>query len=119
MFRIVFFFGVLPAILLSGCGESDVLIRKKLDALLQSDMKAITAGLPAEGLLKEPFYTVVSYKIYREGMYSRMAVADFYFMNKIKVKIVRKYRYYASARLWDRYFNEYVFYGDSVQNKPR
>jgi hypothetical protein len=106
-------------IFLCGCGERDDFISKKLDIILASDLKAITADLPAEGILSKPFYTIVSYKSYKEGIYSQMAIVDFYCFKNVKVKIVRKYRYLTSARLWDRYFNEYIFYGDTVKATPR
>lgn len=107
------------SLLFCGCGEGDNLIRKKLEIVLDGDLKTITAGLPKNNLMDSVHYTIVSYKSYSEGMYSRMAVVDFYFLNNVKTKITRKYRYLISARLWDRYFNEYRFYGDSASKKTK
>jgi hypothetical protein len=100
-----------------GCGESDVSVRKKLDIILADDLKAVSADLPKNKLLDSLYYTVVSYKDYSEGMYSKMAVVDFYFLKTVKAKITRKYRYYTAARLWDRYFNVYMLYGDTAYAK--
>ncbi|MGB7567413.1 MAG: hypothetical protein WBM07_06120 [Chitinivibrionales bacterium] len=106
-------------IFLFGCGEKDSVIREKLDAICTSDLKAITADLPKTSLSDSIYYTVVSYKSYSEGRYSKMAVVDFYFLNKVKAKIVRKYRYLEEARLWDRYSNVYTFIEDTAQQSHR
>ncbi len=102
-----------------GCGESDDLVKKKLEVILADDLRTISADLPKSSLADSVYFTITSYKNYSEGMYSRMAVADFYFMKKVKVKITRKYRYYTGARLWDRYYNAYLFYGDTSYAKNR
>jgi hypothetical protein len=104
---------------LFGCGESDALIKKKLEIILTDDLRAITADMPKSSLADSVYYKLLSYKSYSEGMYSKMAVADFYFMKKVKVKITRKYRYYIGYRLWDRYSNAYQFYGDTTYGKIR
>jgi len=106
-------------LILCGCGESDNLIRRNLDIILSDDLKAITNDLPKNTVADSVYYTLISYKSYSEGMYSRMAVVDFYFMKNIKVKITRKYRYFTSARLWDRYYNTYQFFGDTAYGKRR
>jgi hypothetical protein len=113
------FVGAVCGICFYGCGESDSLVKKKLDLICASDLNAITNDIPKTSLLKAPFYSIVSYKCYSEGMYSGMAIVDYYFLKTVKVKIVRKYRYYTSARLWDRYFNAYTFFGDTAQALPR
>jgi hypothetical protein len=105
--------------LLGGCGESQDLVRKKLNVILDSDLNAITSDLAKSSLADSVHYTIVSYKNYSEGMYTAKAVVDFYFLKKVKAKITRKYRYFVSARLWDRYYNEYKLYGDSTHAKTR
>jgi hypothetical protein len=117
--RTAWFFAFVGSVLLCGCGESDEFIKKKLDVVLKSDLDTITAGVQKSSLLDTPYYTIVSYKSYKEGMYSKLAVADFYFLKNIKAKIVRKYRYLTTMQVWDRYFNEYWFYGDSALAKTR
>jgi hypothetical protein len=109
----------LCGIFIYGCGESDAIIRKKLNVICVSDLKAITDSLPKTGLLEKPFYSIVSYKAYKEGMYSRMAIVDFYFIKNVKVKIVRKFRYYSGVQLWDRYFNAYTFFDDTARASAR
>ena len=99
---------------LFGCGESDDLIKKKLEIILADDLKAITADLPKCNLADSVYYIIVSYKTYKEGMYSKMAIVDFHFLKKVKAKITRKYRYYTAAQLWDRYYNVYKLYGDTA-----
>lgn len=106
-------------IFLFGCGEKDPVIREKLDAICKSDLKAITADLPKTSLSDSSYYAVVSYKSYSEGRYSKMAVVDFYFLNKVKAKIVRKYRYLEEARLWDRYYNVYTYIEDTAKQSHR
>ena len=111
-----FIVSVLCAVFLLGCGERDDLIRRKLDVILASDLKTITADIPMSGLMQTPYYSLVFYKTYTEGMYSKMAVADFYFLKTVKAKITRKYRYLSEARLWDRYYNEYTFFDDTAHH---
>lgn len=101
------------------CGERDEIVRSKLDIILAGDLKEITKGIAKNDLLQTPYYTMASYKSYSQGMYSKLAVVDFYFLKGIRAKIVRKYRYLSSARLWDRYYNVYTFYGDTALSAPR
>jgi len=109
----------LCGIFLCGCGEKDAIIRQKLDIILAGDIKAIVADIPKINLLQSPYDSLVSYKTYTQGMYSKMAVVDFYFLKNVKVKIVRKYRYLSSVRLWDRYYNAYIFFGDTANQASR
>jgi hypothetical protein len=106
-------------IFLFGCGEKDPLIREKLDMICKSDLQAITADLPKTSLADSIYYTIVSYKTYSEGKYSKMAIVDYYFLNKVKAKIVRKYRYLTEAQLWDRYFNVYSLIDDTTARSHR
>jgi hypothetical protein len=87
--------------------------------ICKSDLQAITADLPKTSLADSIYFNVVSYKTYSEGKYFKMAVVDFYFLNKVKAKIVRKYRYLKEARLWDRYFNVYTLINDTATRSHR
>jgi len=101
--------------LLWGCsGENEELSRKKLDVICKDDLSAIIDSIAVENLVEKPYYKLVFYKNYDEGKYSKKAIAEFYFLEKVPVKIVRKYRYLRSVRMWDRYSNEYVFTHDST-----
>jgi len=122
IFRVVFSWKVLLAvpvilIIVSCSGESDEFARKKLDTILKDDLSAILEGVSDSALIDNPRYELVFYKTYDEGNYSKKAIADFYFMKKIPVKIVRKYRYHVKSRMWDRYYNEYSFINDSAKTE--
>ena len=113
----VLFLAVFAAgsIMLSGCaGESETMVRKKLDVICAGDLAALTDSIAVENLLEKPYYKLVSYKQYTEGKYSRKAVVEYYFLKKVAVKVVRKYRYLQTVRMWDRYSNEYVFVHDTA-----
>ena len=110
---------LLWGIFLFGCGEKDPLIREKLDMICASDLRAITADLPKTSLADSMYYNIVSYKSYSEGRYSTMAMVDFYFLHKVRAKIVRKYRYLKEARLWDRYYNAYTLIDDITERSHR
>lgn len=97
-----------------GCsGDSEERLRKKLDVICKDDLAAITDSIATKDLLEKPYYKLVFYKQYNEGKYSRKAIAEFYFLKHVAVKVVRKYRYHASIQMWDRYSNEYVFLHDT------
>ena len=87
--------------------EKESVIRQKLDVILKDDLEAIIEDLEKESLLETPYFEFVDYREYKEGIYSRMAVVDFYFFNSLNMKITRKYRYYKKLGLWDRYYNKY------------
>lgn len=100
-----------------GCiGESDKFIKDKLLVILQDDLETVVNETPKESIEDSVYYEIVLYKEYKEGKYTKKAVVDFFFLKKVKVKIVRKYRYYAQYRKWDRYFNVYKFY-DIAKNE--
>jgi hypothetical protein len=95
------------------CDESDAVIRGKLDVVLADDLAAIVDSVAAAALIEKPYFELVSYKEYDEGAYSRMAVADFFFLKPIAgagKKIMRKYRYHRRLGMWDRYHNKYYTY---------
>ncbi len=94
----------------AGCArEPERLIEKKLAVILDDDLATVVAELPKESVADTTFYEIRVYKQYKEGKYGRLATVDFYFLKNVKVKMVRKYRYYMPARKWERYFNEYEF----------
>lgn len=106
---------VVALVALSACsGENEELSRKKLDVICSDDLSAIIDSIAVENLIEKPYYKLVFYKNYDEGKYSKKAIAEFYFLKKVSVKVVRKYRYLRSVRMWDRYSNEYVFMHDST-----
>jgi hypothetical protein len=104
-------FGVCaPLLLLLFCvclDEKEEVIRQKLDVILKDDMEAIIEDVDKDALLDEPYFELIDYRVYDEGYYSRMAVADFYFMKSVAFKISRKYRYVRKIGVWDRYHNKY------------
>jgi hypothetical protein len=98
------------ALLSVSCDESDAVIRAKLDVILDDDLLAIIDSVAAEALIDKPYFDLISYKEYDEGAYSRMAVADFFFLKPmagVVKKIRRKYRYHRRLGMWDRYHNMY------------
>jgi hypothetical protein len=116
-FRWTFIFAFLSVPL--GCGEKEPIIREKLEYVCKSDLDSIVVDLPKTSLADPVYYSIISYKTYEEGKYSKMAVVEFYFLKKVKAKIVRKYRYFKEARMWDRYFNEYSFINDTTNSAHR
>lgn len=88
--------------------EKEEIIRQKLDVVLKDDLEAIVEGVSRKGLIEKPYFEVIEYEAYEEGMYTRRAVADFYFLKTVKRKIRRKYRYHSQMGMWDRYFNNYL-----------
>lgn len=106
---------VVLSIALLGCGDNDAVARRKLDAILTSDLAVIVSDIPKAGLADSIYYSLVSYQTYKTGDYTKKAVVDFYFMRGIKVKITRKYRFVKEAGMWERYYNVYNFIEDSAQ----
>ena len=100
---------------LCACAESDEVIRLKLDIILKDDMEAILEGVYEGGLLETPYFELIEYRDFDEGALSRLAIADFYFLNPVEeatVMIKRKYRYYKRMGMWDRYYNRYYVIRD-------
>ena len=94
-----------------GCfNESDRAIREKLRVILEDDLLTILQETADSTHLPGSRYHITAYKSYDEGIYSRKAEVDFYFLKGVKVKIVRKYRYVRNDGKWERYLNEYRFY---------
>jgi len=89
------------------CAESEEVIRQKFDIIMADDMEAILEDVDPEALLETPYFDVLEYVEYKEGVFIRRAVVDFYFLKALGVKITRKYRYHARLGQWDRYYNRY------------
>jgi hypothetical protein len=110
--RIIFFPGMLIAcmcavILSTGCmQENETAIRHKLELICEEDMQAIVEDVPVSERLDPVYYTISVFKKYDEGRYSYMAAVEFYYLKRVKIKTIRKYRYHSLPKLWERYSNE-------------
>lgn len=110
----VLLYGVIILAITGGCiKESDKRIKSNLLVILQDDLNSIISDVPKDNIIDSVFYEIVLYKYFKKESfkYSKKAIVDFYFLKKVKVKIVRKYRYLRQSRKWERYYNEYKFYG--------
>jgi hypothetical protein len=106
LLQLLSFFSIIAA--LCGCsGESDALIRQKLDLVLQRDLAAVLKDIKSESTLDSPHYSLLECKQYTEGDFTYRAMADFYLFQKLQVKIERKYRYHSRFKKWECYVNEY------------
>lgn len=102
----------------SSCiNEREEIAKEKLKLILPDDLKGIKEGVSADALIDKPYYTITYYNTYKKGLYSAKAEVDFYFLKKLDVKIVRKFRYHRSKKLWERYFNEYRYYSRATDQK--
>lgn len=117
--KVMLLFAILMIISLqiSCMGENEQIAKKKLELILPDDMKAIVEGIQADALLEKPYYTITSYNTYKKGIYSAKAEVDFYFLKKVGVKIIRKFRYHRSKKMWERYFNEYKYTSEAADKK--
>ena len=106
----------IAAVMLAECArrESPVLVRKKFDVIVASDLKTIVGDLPPTSLRDSVYSRVVEYEQYTQGMYCARAEVDFYYLRGVHVKRTVKYRYQVRAGKWERYDNEYQFYSDSA-----
>jgi len=97
----------------AGCSsDSENAVRRKLEAVCADDLRTVVEEIPAESVSDSVYYVIRIFKKYREGKYRYMAVADYFFLKNVRVKMVRKYRYHSSFRKWERYFNQYQFVHD-------
>jgi hypothetical protein len=106
--------------LCASCAEGDDAIRRKLDVILDDDLAAILEDVAAEALIEKPYFELIEYKEYDEGAYSRMAIADFFFIKPaagIVMKVSRKYRYHRRLGMWDRYYNVYKTVAPDAEDK--
>lgn len=99
-------------ILLSACAEPPERIHRKLELLLQNDLRFIVGEIQKETgktyLLDEPHFIVRDFRFF-EGdtarTYSAYAEVDFYYFKGIGIYQKRKYRY-DTYRYWDRYYKK-------------
>ncbi|MBD3318002.1 MAG: hypothetical protein GF344_19635 [Chitinivibrionales bacterium] len=104
-------------VFLPGCvGESENIVRKKLDVVLQDDLAAVQDELPAGSMADSSYYTIVFYKSYGGGKFSHKAVAEFHFLKGDVAIMVRKYRYHRPQKKWDRYYNQYRLVHDTTKS---
>ena len=100
------------ACLLAGCspaGDSDANVRKRLEVILQDDLRTVVSEVARESVADSTYWVIRDYKVFSEGKYSVLAVVDFHFLKNARVKMVRKYRYYPKWKKWERYYNCYEF----------
>ncbi len=104
------------AAICAGClgGEPDSLVRKKLNVILASDLKAIVSELPKTSISDSVYYRIAEYSTYKKSLYSVRAVVDFYYLRGVQIKRTVKYRYLKRVGKWERYDNEYRFFSDSA-----
>jgi hypothetical protein len=99
---------------LGGCGgESDNLVRRKLEAILADDLSSLVSELPGTSIADTTYYTVREYRLYDNDKYSVLAVVDFHYLVNDVATVVRKYRYLARYGQWERYYNVYELSRDS------
>ncbi len=102
----------------TGCvEESDDLIREKLEIILQDDLESLTGQIPKQSVADSVYFIVQSYESFEEGKYSKKAVVEFFFLRNDIAKVVRKYRYQAEYRKWERYFNQYKYVYDTSETQ--
>jgi hypothetical protein len=103
--------GLLCFVLLTSCSEPAPKIEKKLETLLQEDLKYMVAELKSKGrdlsIMEKPYFNLRELRLY-EGDSSRIfksyAEVGFYYLKDVKVCQVRKYRYWTTRRTWDRFY---------------
>jgi hypothetical protein len=99
------------AVAYAGCGrEPSAQVRKKLDIVVESDLRAITGEIPVKSLADSVYTRVTEYKEFDKGQYRVRAMVDFYYLKGVRVKRTVKYRYVKSAGKWERYANDYIYY---------
>lgn len=102
----------LTFLILAGCAEPPERIHRKLEVMLQNDLKFTVGEVQKETgktyLLEEPYYVIRDLRFF-EGdtarTYSAYAEVDFYYFKDIGIYQKRKYRY-DSYRFWDRYYKK-------------
>jgi len=98
-----------------GCaGESDELVRRKLEVILADDLASVVMELPAASVRDSAYYRVTDYRRFPRARYTALAVVEFYFLKGDVAKMVRKYRYHKWYGQWERYVNEYRLTQDTV-----
>ena len=99
---------ILPA-LVNWAGESDAMIRKKLEVIVKDDLLCVVAEMPDSSIADSTWYDIVSSQTGKKGDYSAKAEVDFDFLKGVRVKMFRRYRYVSRIGKWERYTNEWRF----------
>jgi hypothetical protein len=94
-------------LLVVSCGGVERRISSGLRQMVEEDLEVISGEIrerSPSALLERPYYRITEYSVHPESrLYTHKAVVDFFYMDSIFVKQVRKYRYQPSTRIWDRY----------------
>lgn len=102
----------LLGILFLACSEPPERIHRKLETVLQADLKYTVGEVMKKSgktyLLDQPYYVIKELRFF-EGdtarKYSAYAEVDFYYFKDIGMYQKRKYRY-DTYRYWDRYYKK-------------
>jgi len=91
------------------CGAPKItdLSGQKFTQIVEEDLRSIRAEIQAKDssqLLSRPYYRVIEYLRTTEGReYTIKAVVEFYYLDKIKMRQMRKYRFVPAKERWERY----------------
>ncbi len=95
---------------LQGCGPREGTLRERLDGIANRDLADILGELKLKGLdsiVADSTYFVIEDFIQFTGdtarLYRGYAEVHFFYLKKLKLKQVRKYRYMNALSNWDRY----------------
>jgi hypothetical protein len=93
-----------------GCShESDEAIQGKLQTVLKNDLDTLVSSLPKASVADTVYFEIRENKKFGKGPFTRLVVADFYFLRNVKVKVMRKYRYQAWEQRWEMFDSQSVF----------
>ena len=95
------------ACLMSCGGESEALVRRKLEVILNDDLQSVITELPPASVADSTWYVIREYQHFSKGGFSALAVVDFHFIKGDIARMVRKYRYHRRFGQWERYHNVY------------
>ncbi|MBL8026548.1 MAG: hypothetical protein JNL74_09060 [Fibrobacteres bacterium] len=119
MFKVLPVFVLVSFILLPAlsCTGTQKRIGDGFRTIAEIDMAVIVKEISDKSpssLLARPYYRVVEYQEFPESrVFTHKAVVEYYYMDSILIKQVRKYRYQPSSRVWDRYDKQIRFILDS------
>jgi len=93
----------------SGCTiqPSENTVKGWLNNMLERDFVVILEGIDADAVLDEPYFEIVEFNSFDEGMFRHLAQVHFYFLSDINVRIVRRYRYNRRHFRWELFHNVY------------
>ena len=102
--------GVYWLFCLWACSASPEVLRRKMEKLAASDLEDILAEHRERGLDSllsgEPYFEIAEFKTFKGDtarVFRAYAKVNFYYLESLKFFQVRKYRYNAAVKLWDRY----------------